>query len=55
MTMMIPITMGALYWMALIKFCSGMIVGFLIGLGLREVADWSRRVMRDGEISKEEL
>jgi len=50
MTMMIPITMGALYWMAFSKFCAGLLVGFLIGLGIREViAKWRREICRAEE------
>lgn len=49
MTMMIPITMGALYWMAIVKFASGLLVGFLLGLGIREVIAKARWVWQEAD------
>lgn len=54
MTLYLQTTMEALYWMSIVKFCSGVLVGFLLGLGIQEVIRrW--RGLGDGKIQKEEL
>lgn len=54
MTLMLQTTMEALYWMSIVKFCSGVLVGFLLGLGIREViAKWKE--VRHGKIPAENL